>query len=231
MTMKYVVSFILITNIFLTSCSDSPTTSILPKYNILKVDSTNRQLDFDVKLYEKLDTQKLVSIARFLRTTRNWQEKLVCNFYLEPYTPGRYWASVSYLPSCDDCSEYFDEDGKLAVISMVGETANEETATLNLPIETPTGYQVLVTYYDATWKCKTSIFINSKNSQIGLVLQKFKDDSLPARRIIHRVSGNSDGKFRYIDDGDTMYYVISKTTNTVETTNSNGESIDKNKIK
>jgi hypothetical protein len=68
-------------------------------YNLLRVDSTARQLHFKISVPANTPKETLIDITRSLKEDYRWKKPLICVFFPETDTTAAL-ASISYCPNC-----------------------------------------------------------------------------------------------------------------------------------
>lgn len=101
-----------------TSAAGASTPAAVP-YTIYKTDSSEDQLTFRLIIKDRHSKDSLIETMRELKAERNWQNKLVCYFYMNEFSTSAAWASSGYLDGCETCTEK-DKDGHLVQFFQIG---------------------------------------------------------------------------------------------------------------
>lgn len=218
--MKFIFKLLLFSfvSVTLIKCSDS-TPQTIP-YTIFEKDSTSRQMTFRIQIEDRTIKDSLIEICRQLKAEREWQEKLVCFFYINPSSIAA-WASVAYLPHCDNCETDKDIDGKSVQYSLIGITKSFADSLNGLKMDSIENKNEIISFIDDTWKCKTIFYATDSDTSKLVFAQLFIDGGKIVKEYPAKIVG---GQKRFYDrDSDKDYIILNAETNQLEYVGASGK--------
>ena len=136
-------------------------------YTIGSKDASSRQITYRLVVDERADKASLIEIARKLKEETGWKDELVCFFNIGVHSSSGAWASVAYLPRCNDCMKDKDKEGDPVDYDLIGLRASLADSLQQLKLDTIDNKQFLCSYLDDGWQCKTELYtIGNKPSRI-----------------------------------------------------------------
>jgi len=192
-------------------------------WRIVNTDSSFRQITFRITISGRTaDKAQLIEIARKLKEERDWTENLVCFFDIKVPSHTNAWASVGYLPRCEECTTDKDGDGNGVQYNLIGMTASLADSLRTLTMDSLPNKTQVASYLEDSWKCKTVLYQIDGEPNKLLKAQLFNTDGkivewLPMKKM------NGQTRYYFPDDDEGIYLVIDEDTRAVNFYNEKGE--------
>ncbi|MEX2590453.1 MAG: hypothetical protein WD334_09640 [Chitinophagales bacterium] len=195
-------------------------------YKIEKTDSTSQQITLRILLPNRFSKDTLIDIARIEKEKRKWTSKFVCFFYNQgDNIESTAWASISYLPKCNNCSTDKDKSKNDVVFSLIGLDAKEyneaEVSLDKLSYEISPNEVLVAEFIDELNKAKCQ-FIEIDNSSAIKVLLWTNGDISKEYYDIKTVNGQRryyfSSKNEYYEDDVEQFWIFDKSVGTMKLT-------------
>ena len=186
-------------------------------YTIADKKVTRDQIDLSIVIPERVsDKASLIEVARKLKTELGWKEKLVCWFEIQVHAETGAWASCAYLPACNECETDKDADGNPVQFMLIGMTRSLADSLQTRRLDTVENKQLVGSYLDDTWKCKTEIYRVGDKANKLLMGQVFNDGGHIVQWLTLKTV-NGEKRYYFDDNGenDINYVLLDEQTKTI----------------
>lgn len=189
-------------------------------YTITDTDSSNTSLILRLTIDHRTSEDTLAMIAEKIKKERNWNEKLVCFFYIKVPSNSFAWASYSYLPKCDDC--IIDAEGNKIQYNLIGMRGSLADSLSKLTLDTIKNKILLTSFLEDTWKCKTQLFIVENDSNKVLMARLFSNKEF-VLTFLDKKEVNEEIRYYFREENDKYFITINELEKTVNHSNSDGK--------
>lgn len=206
-----------------TNASPQATAAKPLTWQIVKTDSTNRQLTFRITINDRTDDKaQLFEIARQLKEDRNWKEELVCFFDIKVPSRTFAWASCGYLPHCDDCGTDKDSEGDPIAFRLIGMTPSLADSLRVLTLDTIANKTLVTSYLDDVMKVKKALYrVDNEPKRLLSAMLANGGGKLLEWHTLKEIDGQK--RYYFPDDDEGNYLVIDETSRAVNFYNGKGD--------
>ncbi len=216
--LKYLIAVCVIIIIAITIFVPESDSKSVP-YSITDTDSTSRALILRITIDHRTTEDTLAWIANKIKEERNWNEKLVCFFYIQVPSNSYAWASYSFLPKCDDCT--VDDQGNKIEFNLIGMKPSLADSLRQLTLDTIENKTLLASYLEDIWKCKTQLYKIQGNSERVLLARLFSQNEFTLTWLDEKII-NKETRYYHQDQDSKYYIVINNNNNSIDNFNSDG---------
>lgn len=174
-------------------------------YSVINKDISGNQLTYKVTINDRTDKASLIEIARKLKAKSDWEEMIVCYFYIKVNSNAAAWAICNYLTDWGGVDPEKDMDGNRVQFIQIGTSKSLADSLRQLKLDTIANKQLIASYIEDLWKCKTELYtVNNDPSKI-LKAQLFNSGHLLEWMPLQQAGNEKRYSF---DDDENNYLVI-----------------------
>lgn len=193
--MKALVILALSGMMLLASCSqDAKTDKFNGKYEVIAIDSTEREIIIKSVITERLVQEDLIHITYLEKIKRDWQHKFVVYFYLHS-TNNTAYATATYLNDCSNCNSVDPAYNRIDFNLNLGEESQQIEKSSKIPKEINSELLV-VSFYEEVWKATSYIVFDDDEKQNAMKIMYFENGDIMKVKLLKE----SENIFREIND-------------------------------